>query len=189
MISLDPKTTALVMIDLQNGILAYPLAPIAGPELLARGKTLAETFRKAGASVVLVNVGWEKTSGKDMPPMAVDMALTFPPGGFPAGWSDLAPGLQQDGDILITKRQWGAFYGTELDLQLRRRGIRTIVLGGVATHMGVESTARGAWEHGYQLVILKDATASLVGEAHEASMKYVFPRIARLANSADLKFG
>ena len=98
-------------------------------------------------------------------------------------------GELKDGDILVTKRQWGAFHGTELDLQLRRRGIRTIVLGGVATHMGVESTARGAWEHGYNLVILKDATASLVGEAHEASMKYVFPRISRLADSGDLKFG
>ncbi len=189
MITLDPKTTALVLIDLQNGILAYPLAPLSGQDLLAQGKKLAETFRKAGASVVLVNVGWEKTAGKDMPPSDVDMPLAHPQGGFPAGWSDLAAGLQQDGDILITKRQWGAFHGTELDLQLRRRGITTIVLGGVATHMGVESTARGAWEHGYKLVILKDATSSLVGEAHDASMKFVFPRISRLADSGDLKFG
>ncbi len=184
---LDPKTTALVMIDLQNGILAYPLAPIPGQELLARGKKLAETFRKAGAAVVLVNVGWEKTAGKDMPPTNVDMPLTHPQGGFPAGWSDLAPGLQQEGDITVTKRQWGAFFGTDLDLQLRRRGIKTIVLGGVATHMGVESTARAAWEHGYDLVILKDACSSLSGEAHEASMKFVFPRIARLADSSDLQ--
>jgi nicotinamidase-related amidase len=77
----------------------------------------------------------------------------------------------------------GAFYGTDLDLQLRRRGIRTIALGGVATHVGVESTARQAWEHGYDQVIVTDATTSNVLEAHEASMRYILPRIARLADS------
>ena len=64
------------------------------------------------------------------------------------GWSELADGLAAAGDIVITKRQWGAFHGTELDLQLRRRGIRGIVLGGIATNFGVEFTGApglGAW--------------------------------------------
>src|ERR1700722_9090178 len=127
MTALDPKSTALVLIDLQQGILGYELVPNTGAQLLTGGQKLAERFRAAGAAVVLRH--------------PVDEPSGMPKGGFPAGWSEFPPGLKQPGDVVITKRQWGAFHGTELDLQLRRRGIRTIVLGGVATHIGVESTA------------------------------------------------
>jgi nicotinamidase-related amidase len=92
----------------------------------------------------------------------------------------------QTGDLQVTKRQWGAFHGTELDLQLRRRGIRTIVLGGVATHSGVESTARQAYERGYELLIVKDATTSSDAEAHAMSMKHIMPRLARVVQSNDI---
>jgi nicotinamidase-related amidase len=182
MIELDPKSTALVLIDLQQGILANTLVPTTAPELLARGQTLAERFRAAKATVVLVNVAFSADGG-DMLRQRVDEAPPIPAGGFPAGWSEFPPGLMQPGDLLITKRQWSAFYGTELDLQLRRRGIRSIVLGGVSTHIGVESTARQAYEHGYELLIVKDATTSSVAEGHAMSMKHVLPRIARLVQS------
>jgi nicotinamidase-related amidase len=182
MTALDPKSTALVLIDLQKGILGYELVPNTGAQLLTGGQKLAERFRAAGATVVLVNVDFAK-DGADMLRQSVDEPAAIPKGGFPAGWSEFPPGLQQPGDVLITKRQWGAFHGTELDLQLRRRGIRTIVLGGVATHIGVESTARQAYEHGYELLIVKDVTSSNVEEAHAMSMKYIFPRLARLVSS------
>jgi nicotinamidase-related amidase len=187
MIELDPQSTALVLIDLQNGILGNALAPVSGPELLSRGQALAERFRAAGATVVLVNVAFS-TDGGDMLRQRVDQAAPIPKDGFPAGWSELAPGLVQPGDLRITKRQWSAFYGTELDLQLRRRGIRTLVLGGVSTQIGVESTARQAYEHAYELVIVRDATASSVAEGHEMSMKHILPRLGRLVQSSDLAF-
>ena len=185
MIALDPSSTALVLIDLQKGILGYSLAPITGQELLARGQALAERFRAAGSTVVLVNVAFS-ADGADMLRQPVDEAPAVPAGGFPAGWNEFPPGLQQPGDLKITKRQWGAFFGTELDLQLRRRGIRTIVLGGVSTQIGVESTARQAHEHGYELLIVKDATTSSVSEGHEMSMKHILPRLARLVTSGDI---
>jgi nicotinamidase-related amidase len=185
MIELDPQSTALVLIDLQKGILGYALAPTTGPELLARGQALAERFRAAKATVVLVNVAFSADGG-DMLRQRVDEAPPVPAGGFPAGWSEFPPGLMQPGDLLITKRQWSAFYGTELDLQLRRRGIRSIVLGGVSTQIGVESTARQAYEHGYELLIVKDATTSSVAEGHAMSMKHVLPRLARLVQSDDI---
>ena len=185
MIELDPQSTALVLIDLQKGILGYPLTPITGQELLARGQAQAERFRAAGATVVLVNVAFS-ADGRDMLCQPVDEAPALPKGGFPAGWNEFPPGLMQAGDVLITKRQWGAFHGTELDLQLRRRGVRSIVLGGVATQIGVESTARQAYEHGYELVILSDATSSSVAEGHEMSMKHILPRLARLAPGSDI---
>jgi nicotinamidase-related amidase len=187
MIELHPQSTALVLIDLQQGILGYSLVPNTGPELLSRGQALAERFRAAGATVVLVNVDFAK-DGADMLRQPVEEPMEMPKGGFPAGWSEFPPGLQQPGDVLITKRQWGAFHGTELDLQLRRRGIRTVVLGGVATHIGVESSARQAYEHGYELLIVKDVTSSNVAEAHAMSMKYIFPRLARLVASDAITF-
>ena len=107
---------------------------------------------------------------------------------LPEGFIDLAPGLAEPGDLKITKKSWGAFSVPELDLALRERGVRTIVLGGVATQFGVESTARQAWELGYELVIVADATTSMAPEPHEHSMRRVFPRIARLAESDALAF-
>ena len=187
MIRLDPTTTALVLIDLQNGIVGMPLAPRSGPDVLAVGKTLAERFRAAKAKVVLVRVDFAEDFA-DAPSTPVDQPMTRPPGGMPKEWSALAAGLAQPGDLHIVKRHWGAFHGTELDLQLRRRGIRTIVLGGVATNFGVESTARHAWEHGYAVVIAEDACTSRSAELHTVAVEAIFPRIARVAQSGDLEF-
>ncbi len=108
-----------------------------------------------------------------------------------AGSSPAAPttlALGEPGDSLIVKRQWGAFYGTDLDLQLRRRGIETIVLGGVATNFGVESTARQAWEHGYAIVLAEDACTSRSAGLHDMAVRYIFPRLSRVVQSADIAF-
>ncbi len=103
------------------------------------------------------------------------------------GWDELSPELgRSDRDILITKRQWGAFYGTALDLHLRRRGIRTIVLGGIATNFGVESTARDAYERSYALVFVEDAMAGITAEAHTFAITTIFPRIGRVRSSEDV---
>src|ERR1700723_2476567 len=185
MLELDPKTTALVLIDLQKGIMRHELKPYPADRVTKAGSTLADTFRKAGAPAVLVNVGFAKNF-KDALRQPVDQPFAAPPGGFPENFSELIDGLAKPGDILITKRQWGAFHGTELDLQLRRRGVRTIVLGGVATQIGVESTARQAYERGYELLIVKDATTSSDAEGHEMSMKHIMPRLGRIVQSSDI---
>ncbi|MGA2664710.1 MAG: isochorismatase family protein, partial [Nitrososphaerales archaeon] len=91
-----------------------------------------------------------------------------------------------EGDIVIGKKQWGAFYGTELDLQLRRRKIDTIVLCGIATNVGVESTARFAYEYGYQQVFASDAMAAMSAEAHAGALKYTFARIGRVRTTAQV---
>ena len=184
MIALDPKTTALVLIDLQKGILGLKLEPLSADELLEAGKALAARFRAERAPVVLVNAA---PVAEDKP-RAVDEPFALPKV-LPAGFIDLAPGLAGPGDILITKATWGAFSVPELDRELRKRGVRTIVLGGVATQFGVESTARQAWELGYELVIVSDATTSVAIEAHDSSMRHILPRIARVADSDALAFG
>jgi nicotinamidase-related amidase len=184
---LDPRSTALVLIDLQNGVLGMPLVPRSAMEVLAEGRSLAQRFRAAGAPVVLVRVAMADDFA-DAPGQAVDQPFSRPEGGLPAGWSTLVEGLAQPTDIIITKRQWGAFYGTELDLQLRRRGVKTIVLGGVATNFGVESTARQAWEHGYAVLLAEEACTSVSADLHDMAIQHVFPRIARVVRSAHISF-
>ncbi len=98
------------------------------------------------------------------------------------------PGPSSPTEKICDRTQWGAFYGTELDLQLRRRGIRTIVLGGIATTFGVESTARQAWEHSYELVLVEDATASTSAELHDFAIRFILPRIAWVTQTSDIGF-
>jgi nicotinamidase-related amidase len=184
---LDPRTTALVLIDLQNGVLGWPLLPHPASEVLASARELARRFRHAGAAVVMVRVCWSPDLG-DALKQSVDQPHPRPAGGFPADFAEFPEDLVEPADILITKRQWGAFYGTELDLQLRRRGVRTLVLGGVATNFGVESTARDAWERGYEIVLAEDVTSSLSGELHDFSMQHILPRIGVISSSAAISF-
>ena len=141
---LDPRTTALVLIDLQNGILAIPLAPHSAAQILANATTLARRLTELGGTVVLVHVAFADNYA-DRPNQPVDQPMQAPPGGLPAGWSEFSPDIGAlHADVIITKRQWSAFHGTELDLQLRRRGIDTILLGGVATNFGVEFHRAGS---------------------------------------------
>ena len=186
MIRLNPMTTALVLIDLQNGVLGLKLAPRSGSDVVKTGSELAERFRQAGALVVLVKVCLDK-DGRDALRQVVDRPRPHPPGGYPEGWSDLVEGLAKPSDLVITKHQWGAFHGTALDLQLRRRGIKTIVLGGIATNMGVESTARQAWEHAYEVVLAEDATTSVSAEMHAFSTSAILPMICRVTTASNIE--
>jgi len=187
MIELGARTAALVLIDLQNGIVGLPLQPRSGKEVAERGIVLARTFRAAGAMVILVNVEWASDFA-DAPGSLVDTPSPRPSGGLPPAWSMLVDGLAEPGDLRIVKRQWGAFHGTELDLQLRRRGVTTIALAGIATNFGVESTARQAWEHGYNVVLLEDACASVSADLHNMAISSVLPRIARVTQSSQILF-
>jgi len=183
-LTLDPKSTALVVIDLQRGILARETSPHANADVLARSVKLVTACRKAGVQVVLVNVGFSPDE-KDRLSLPAD--APNPPGKVPPGYSDLDPSLgSAESDLLITKRQWGAFYGTALDQQLRRRGIRTIILCGIATNFGVESTARDAWERNYELVFAEDAMAGMAPGAHEFAIKTIFPRLGRIRRTGDI---
>jgi nicotinamidase-related amidase len=186
MTNLDPARAALVLIDLQSGITSLPLAPRSGAEIVARSLPFAEAFRSAGGLVVPVHVGWHEDFG-DALRQQVDQPLSRA-SALPPDWMDFTPGLVQPGDVTITKRQWGAFHGTELDLQLRRRDRDTIILGGIATNFGVESTARQAWELGYQLIIAEDLCSSLDEAAHEFACAKIFPRLGLVRQSGELSF-
>ena len=174
--ALDPKT-ALVVIDLQKGLSAYPTVhPFR--DIVSNTVRLAEAFRLAKLPVVLVTVTFSTDGGDvlrsrtETPPRALPTAPDF---------AQLVPELGGNpGDLLITKRQQNAFFGTELDLQLRRRQITGIVLTGVATGSGVESTARAAHERSYNLTFASDAITDLDPATHDFVMKKVFPRLGEI---------
>ncbi len=181
---LDAKTSALVLIDLQRGVLGMPVAPHPAPQVYERSKRLAARVRAAGATVVWVRVSFAANFA-DAVRVPVDKPSDLSK--LPAGWDEFPEPLDP-ADVAVTKRQWGAFYGTDLDLQLRRRGIRCIVLGGIATNIGVESTARAAAEHGYELAIPEDLCSCVSVESHQFSLKYVLPRLARVTTSDAIAF-
>ncbi|MEW2515283.1 isochorismatase family protein [Streptomyces sp. NPDC046870] len=166
---LDPQRTALLLVDLMDRIVALPLEPRAGTAALAAAKELAATFRRAGALVVLVRV--ERPAVAEQPP-----------------GSGLVPGLLRDGDLEVVKRTLGAFQGTGLDERLRERGVTTLVLGGIATNLGVESTARAAADLGYDLVFAEDTMAAFTAAEHEASVRLDFPRLGTVTRSTNITF-
>jgi len=185
-LELDIEHTALVVIDLQKGIVASgrTLAPHSSEVVVRNAAKLADGFRKAGRPVFLVHV--VSSPAERLSPIADEAGwrASAPP---PADASEFVPELApKEGDITITKKQWGAFYGTELELQLRRRGIRMIVLCGVSTNYGVESTARFAYEYGFQQVFAEDAMASASAEMHNASVNYVLKRIGRVRKTDEI---
>ncbi len=164
--TLDP-TPALVVIDLQKGIVDRPTAH-PNSEIVARSAQLARAFRERGLPVVLVNVS-AAPGRTDRGPRNY---------AFPPDWTELVPELEQrPDDYLVTKQRVGAFIGTSLDEYLRRRGVTQIFLTGVATSVGVESTARSAYDHGYNVVLVVDAMTDLDPEAHRHTVEKVFPRI------------
>ncbi|HWD29737.1 MAG TPA: isochorismatase family cysteine hydrolase [Rhizomicrobium sp.] len=165
--ALDPNA-ALIVVDLQKGIVAMPLSqPIDG--VIANAQALARAFRAKGQTVVLVNVTGGAPGRTEQPRL---------PAQFPEGFADLIPELErQPDDLVVTKKSWGAFATTDLDAQLKARGVTQVVIAGVATGTGVEATARQAYEQGFNVALATDAMADRHPEAHDHSIRTVFPRL------------
>ena len=174
--TLDAKT-ALILIDLQNGIVGLPTAHPAA-EVVRRGAALAEAFRRHGLPVVLVNVD-------GVAPGRAEQARSL--GQLPPGWTDLVPELnRQPGDILVTKKRWGAFTGTDLQQRLSELGVTQVVLAGVATSAGVESTARHAHELGFNVTFAVDAMTDMSIEAHDHGVRRIFPRLGETGSTEEV---
>ncbi len=182
--ALDAARTALVMIDPQNWTLGMPISPNAAGTVIGNAVMLAHAIRGSGGVIVLTRAAFS-LGYADMLRVPVDMALTVPEGGIPPQALAFQAEMEALGaEVVITKRQWSAFHGTELDLQLRRRGVMTVVIGGVMTNFGVESTARDAWQHNYAVVVAEDACSSLDANMHRFAIEHILPRVARVRSSA-----
>ena len=182
---LDPRRTALVLIDLQNWTLGMPITPHPTSTVVGNAFQLAHSLKSAGGAIILTRAAFSARYA-DALHQPVDIALTLPEGGLPPEALAFSKDFVIDPDVVITKRQWSAFHGTELDLQLRRRGISTIILGGVMTNFGVESTARDAWQHSYSVIVAEDASSSIDTDMHRFSIEKILPRVARVRSTADI---
>jgi nicotinamidase-related amidase len=181
----DPARTAVVVIDLQKGITRFDGAPHSTTSVIANSVALLFAARAMGAQPILVHVGFS-SQGADAVHVPSDEPMRAT-GNLPPDFSELLPELnQQPGDIVILKRQWGAFYGTDLELQLRRRGLTTIILCGIATEFGVESTARDAHERGFEQVFAHDAMTARTAESHANTISHIFPRMGRVRTTKEI---
>ncbi|HEX3892983.1 MAG TPA: isochorismatase family protein [Terracidiphilus sp.] len=175
--TLDPNT-ALIVVDLQKGMVNGDfIHPIA--EVIDRTRTLIDVFRAKGLPVVLVNVAGRAPGRTEQGPRSSQT--------FAEGWTDLLPQLdQQPGDIAVTKRSWGAFATTELEAQLKARGVTQVVVTGVVTSVGVEATARQAYEQGFHVTLALDAMTDIREDAHQYSIRSVFPRVGETGSTDEI---
>ena len=181
-LQLNPKKTALVLIDLQNAIVGMNPVPHTAAQVVQNSKKLADAFRVHGAPVVYVRVDLN-----DFMKLPVDQPHNLGDKPLPTAASEIAPSAGfQHGDILITKRHWGAFAGTDLEQQLKNRGIDTIVLTGISTNVGVESTARQGTGLGFAFVLVEDACSSQDGEQHRFAVENIFPRLTRVRTTDEV---
>jgi nicotinamidase-related amidase len=181
-LQLDPKKTALVLIDLQNAILGIGTAPYTAAQVVENSRKLAEAFRIQGAPVVYVRVDLN-----DFLKLPVDQPHNMGDKPLPAVASEIAASAGfQLGDILITKRHWGAFAGTDLEQQLRSLGVDTVVLTGISTNAGVESTARQGTGLGFAFVLVEDACSAQDAEQHRFVFEKIFPRLTRVRTTGEV---
>jgi nicotinamidase-related amidase len=173
--TLDPKT-ALIIVDLQKGLVgAVPTLDA----VVERSRALADAFRARGLPVVLVTVDGV-APGRTEHPVRL-------PNDLPADFADVLPGLdQQPGDILVTKRTWGVFASTDLEQQLKALGVTQVVVTGVATGSGVESTARQAYEAGFNVTLATNAMTDMRDATHDFCIANVFPRLGETGTTDDI---
>jgi ureidoacrylate peracid hydrolase len=189
---LAPQHTALIVVDVQNDFCHddCQIAQLGGDMSAAQAavpriEKLIEAARNAGALVVFVRAVHTEITESDV---WREQWTRSRPGGGPicreGSWGAEFYVVQpQPGEPVVTKHRYSAFIGTDLDLILRSRGIKTLVMTGVATEGCVESTARDAFMKDYYIVFTSDATATYSMEAHLATLKTVSRIISVVCDS------
>ena len=173
---IDPRKTALVAIDLQNAVVRMEPAPHAAAQVVSNNRRISDVLRAKGGLIVWVRVDINQAIR-----LPVDIPMPFEGKQLPNEWMELVPSAGfQDGDLLITKYHWGAFAGTPLEQQLRARGIDTIILTGISTNAGVESTLRQGTGLGFAFIVAEDACSGRDAEEHHFAFQNIFPRLARV---------
>ena len=170
--------TALIVVDLQKGLLSYPFVhPIAG--VVERSRALADAFRSRGLPVALVRVTGVAPGRTERPRRDTSA--------WPDDFADLVPDLdRQASDLVVTKRTWGAFASTDLEPRLKARGVTQVVVTGVATGTGAEATARQAYELGFNVTLAIDAMTDMRPDAHDYSIRSVFPRLGETGSTDEI---
>lgn len=176
-LSLDPSSTALLVVDLQRGVVSRDVGPHPADTVVENALQLCEAFRSAGAPVVLVR---RTPDDGARPPVDADAGRQGPGPALGEVVGELLP----LGDVALVRSAWSAFHGTALDAELRARSVATVVLAGLTTDGAVESTARAAHDHGYGVVVPEDACSGTDAVVHEFAVARTFPQLARVTTTA-----
>ena len=194
--SIDPKTTAVVLIEYQNdfttdgGVLHGVVSDVMKKtDMLAHTRDVVEAARNAGVTVMHAPITFAKGYGEiTNHPYGILKGVVDGQAFVKGSWGaaivdDLAPA---DDDIVIEgKRGLDTFASTNLDFILRSKGITTIALGGFLTNCCVESTMRSGYENGYQVITLSDCVAAASVEEHENALKYDYPMFSEPMTAGD----
>ena len=182
-LDIDAKTTALLVVDVQNFTLDMNTEPFPTSVILGNTLKLADACRGAGILVALVRVGHD---GPAVPQLKPTIDAPFSGFSLSAHDKEIPPELAEKGDIVVDKYNWGAFYGTNLDTHLRRRAIHTLIVTGLVTNIGVDTTMRQAHERGYDQILVSDAVSAMTGAEHDYTLQVIAPRISRVRATADV---
>lgn len=180
-----PERTAFISIDMQNGVASHSAEPHSTQNVISRVLELVAATRAGGGLPIHVRTSFLPDESDALHP-AMDVARPAKPN-RPDGWDQLVPEMQPlPTEPVVTKRSFNAFHGSDLDLQLRRHGIDTVVIAGISTNFGVEGTGRSAYDHGYNVLFVEDAMAASSAVMHESSLKNVFPYIGRVRTTSQV---
>ncbi|MFE4956091.1 cysteine hydrolase family protein [Streptomyces sp. NPDC056653] len=169
--------TALLVVDLQEATVALPTVHPAG-EIVDRAAELATIFRSHELPVVLINVAGGAPGRNELTQRTAAPA---------PNWADLVPQLKAEAsDHLVTKLTWDAFPGTDLHTYLQSQNVTQVVVAGIATSIGVESTARSAYALGYNVTLATDAMTDLDPEAHANTIERIFPKLGETATAEEI---
>ena len=175
-----PQRTALVMIDLQEANMAHHHEPLSSREVVDQSLRLIDAARAAGALVIHVRTSFLPDESDSVQPLLIEKMRAARPARA-ENWDQLVPEVApQPNEPIIVKRSWNAFHGSDLDLQLRRHGIETVVMAGMSTNYGVEGTARAAYDHYYNVVFADGAMSAGTTAGHDNSVAMIFPQLGRV---------
>lgn len=176
----DPATSALVLIDLQGAVRTHAAEPHSADEVVERSLRLIDAMRDAGGLVIYVRTSFLPDESDSLQPLRIEKMRPAKPH-RPEGWDQLVDELSPlPTEPIIIKRSWNAFHGSDLDVQLRRHGVKTVVMAGISTNFGVEGTARAAYELSYELVFVEDVMATNTADNHAFALREVFPQLGRI---------
>lgn len=176
----DPATSALVLIDLQGAVRTHAAEPHSADEVVERSLRLIDAMREAGGLVIYVRTSFLPDESDSLQPLRIEKMRPAKPH-RPEGWDQLVDELSPlPTEPIIIKRSWNAFHGSDLDVQLRRHGVKTVVMAGISTNFGVEGTARAAYELSYELVFVEDVMATNTADNHAFALREVFPQLGRI---------
>jgi nicotinamidase-related amidase len=178
----NPNKTALVVIDLQNALMGMNTAPHAVADVVKNNRRIAEALRAAGGTVI-----WVRVDVNSMLSLPADEPSRFGGQKMPEELMQIAPSAGfTEGDLLVTKHHWGAFAQTDLEQQLKSLGAELIILTGISTNAGVESTLRQGTGLGFAFVVVEDACSGQDAADHRLAFEKTFRRLARVRSTAEV---